>query len=281
MIRGGAIRAAVGGSLAVAAALLAGALLGGCGGSSAYDPVTVTEIEHGRVPPGLAKLAAHDVLIDDLRCYPEASPTRCFYRAVAGADEAPGSEKGTVGFNGERQFVIVQFKPGAEKAADFLHRPAMEGRFLRGEMQSYEVQQALAGLRVDTRRARLFVPDTGEAGLFGSWLPIPLLLGLAGGVALLVFYLVRAGRGERPFASTIGAPASSVPFSSAPPAPPPTAPEPETQPRLAKGTPVVVLRGNGERVEATVVDARPGAYLCEVAPDRRAWVAADRVTPRA
>jgi hypothetical protein len=249
------------------------ATLVGCD-SGLYDPVTVGEIEQGHKAPGLATLGAHVALTSDIRCYPQLGPTRCFYRAI---DKAAGPAGAAAGFDErDHPFVIVQIKPGAEQAPGFADRPAMEGRFSNISVLSYEDQQGLLSLRVDLRNARLFIPDTHEAGVLGSWLPIPLLAGIGGAFALIIFYFIRASRGERGFALRIGAPL---------PAPSRAAPNPAPAPVPADsgfvvGTPVVVLRDKGDPVEATVVGRREGFYQCEMPDGRKAWVPVDRVGAR-
>jgi hypothetical protein len=149
-----------------------------------------------------------------------------------------------------------------------IYEPASIAEIEQGRL-TFEDQQALTSLRIDVRHARLFLPNTGQAGLLGSWLPIPLLGGLAAAVALLVFYIVRASRDDRPPSMRLDAPLPA----------PPSVPAPAPTPALPVGTAVLVKRANGEPMEGTIVDSRAGHYQCDIG-GRRAWIPADRVSSK-
>jgi hypothetical protein len=286
------------------------ASLVGCGGGSLYDPITITEIDHGKVPPGLAALDAHVAIMGSIRCYPQTNPTKCFYRAVApDSDEAKRQAQGetvTLFDETERMAVLVRFKPGAEKEPGFASRPKSDGRFTKLALLDYDEQKAFLSLDVNLRSTVLYIPDSGEAGFFGSWLPIPIFVGVGLAIAFLVYVAVRASRGgdtdpakyapqlalggpsrstpppqyvRPPSVPPPSVPPPPAPWPSGPPPPFASQPPPEGPPRLSlpPGTRVIVTRADGTRTHASFVRGVQGRCLCEVDGVGREWVAAEQV----
>jgi hypothetical protein len=195
-----------------------------------------------------------------------------------------------------------------------LLRPEADGTL----MHEYQLPQAdrevIAELQIRTPgHLYVFVPDS-QQGLLMRWLEMSGILTtlLAFGVVVLISvlfagwkYLSEKRRKQlEPVMNVPPAP----PLSNAPPAPPvsnvppapPVIPEQRLEApaqsslpplgtfrsepappsnELANGMRVLVTRGQGESLEATVESLRPGQCLCRFDSGNRAWVVSSQITP--
>jgi hypothetical protein len=245
-------------------------------GPSLYDPVSIAELEDGRKPPGLAELGPHVADLDATYCYPEGSPSRCFYRASS--IDGPSRSRWAPA-------VWVAFKPGDDKQPGFAQRPTQEGRFSSLDSLSYEDQKAVIDLqlRKGGKVIAIFQPNTGEAGVLGwGTITLPIFIGAALALVFLAYVAVRISRGG----DRMGAPADFASLTRPvltplPPPPMPSTPAPASVRRydsFPPGTPVFIRRANGIEVAATILEVSQGNYLCAIADGRRAWVVAEKVS---
>lgn len=250
-----------------------------------YKKVSVEEIEAGMVPPGLAELGPHAVAPKSLRCYPSKTPRHCYYRALplggrAAPQEPPESpEAARPTFAPEiRAEVMVRITPGAEQASGFEQRPAQEGRFAKLAILSFEDQQEITALGLFDPDIKIFIPDSGHAGTFGSWgkLVAPLFIAMGAAVGVMIYFAVRAGSGERMGATTLPVTPEPLPPAPAPPVPAPAAPTTGFRP----GAEAVMRKNNGEELVVTVIECAAGRCLCDVGDGRKVWVGTDRLMPR-